>query len=305
MFIRRIPITCALALSLTLASTPLLADDPDDVAQAQAALDWLGVSPGVIDGKLGPHTRSAILIFQGLRGLEPLGVLDTQVLRLLKDAGGPKLISYTLTEADLQDLTPIPDSWLARSHMKRLDHATLLERLAERSHVTPELLARMNPDLDWSRLQTGQTVRLFDFTGVPEPPAERVEISLTHKTLTAVSADGKLLARFYCSIAADPDKRPKGTLKITTIVQDPPYAFDPALYPESGLTKKLTIPPGPNNPVGTVWIGLSLPGYGIHGTPDPEDVGRTGSHGCFRLTNWDAQRLSHMVKPGLTVLVNP
>jgi lipoprotein-anchoring transpeptidase ErfK/SrfK len=142
------------------------------------------------------------------------------------------------------------------------------------------------------------------------PPLSRIEIRLEQKTLRAYDADGRLAAQFPCSIAADKTKRPVGeTLRVVVWASHPEYTFDPELFAEDpaavAIGKKLRIPPGPNNPVGLAWIGLDRPGYGIHGTPSPEDISKTESHGCFRMTNWDALKLVHAVRADLPVVVLP
>ena len=280
-------------------------NEPGPIVRAQAALDWLGLSPGIIDGKTGPRTASAVMRVQQLAGLPITGQLDPDTQRLLDALAKPPVIRYAVRPEDLRGLTAIPKNWLERSRLPGMEHTTVLERLAERSHVSEVLLQALNPEVNWQALKPGQVVTLFDFSDCPAAPAERVEISLGARTVTLFGRDNRQLAVFYCSIGADPAKRPVGTYKVTSILSRPPYAFDPKLYPESGLEQKLTIPPGPNNPVGTVWIGISKPGFGLHGTPDPEDVGRTGSHGCFRLTNWDAERVARMVRLGTPVAVKP
>eukprot|EP01035_Chromulina_nebulosa_P068306 gene68306-93605_t len=134
-------------------------------------------------------------------------------------------------------------------------------------------------------------------------------IRLAARELEAVTDDGRVLVHFPVSIAKRVEKRPVGELRVTVVAPEPNYTFDPEVFPESAeakqLGRKLILPPGPNNPVGRAWIGLSLPGYGIHGTPDPEKVGRTESHGCFRLANWDAITLLGLVSIGLPVIVEP
>jgi len=142
------------------------------------------------------------------------------------------------------------------------------------------------------------------------PPLSRLEIRLADHTLRAYAKDGTLAAQFPCSIAADKAKRPVDrTLHVRVWAENPEYTFDPALYADdpaaAAIGKRLRIPPGPNNPVGLAWIGLDLPGYGIHGTPAPEDITKTESHGCFRLTNWDALRLVHAVHKDLPVKILP
>ncbi len=281
-------------------------DTLDSIVQAQVALDWLGLSPGIIDGKFGPRTASAVMTFQQLHELPITAELDRKTMKLLTPLANARLVRYSIRPEDIEGLTGIPENWSARSLLKRLNHETVLECLAERSHADERLLRKLNPGVvDWDRLKPGQTITMFDFSGCEANPAERVEISLTDKTVTLISPDEKMLARFHCSVGANPENRPTGTFRVTSVLHNPPYAFDPKLYPESGLTERLTIPPGPNNPVGTVWIGISRPGFGIHGTPDPQEVGRTGSHGCFRLTNWDTERVARMVRPGTPVLIKP
>jgi len=131
---------------------------------------------------------------------------------------------------------------------------------------------------------------------------------LASKTLEAFDASTNLLAHFPCSFARDVSKRPVGQLRVAVIVPNPDYRFDPSIFPESAearqMKRMVMIPPGPNNPVGTAWIGLNKPGYGIHGTPHPEEVGRTESHGCFRLSNWDAEYLSQLVAVGTPVNID-
>ena len=280
-------------------------DNLPPVLRAQVALDGLLISPGVIDGVYGPSTVQAVTLFQKLRGLPVTGKLDDDTLTLLTPQARGRLVKYRVTAADLADLGKVPEDWVARSRMKALPHQTLLERLAERSHVTQNLLCDLNPGVVWLDVKAGDEVQLLDFPPVPAGKAEKLDLSLGEKAIRVVGPGNRLLAYFRCSIAEEPGNRPQGTLQVTTIVHDPPYTFDPALWPESGVDRKLTIPPGPNNPVGAVWIGLSKPGFGLHGTPEPEKVSYTGSHGCFRLTNWDVERLAAMVQAGTPVVIRP
>ena len=139
------------------------------------------------------------------------------------------------------------------------------------------------------------------------PLAARIEIHLRDKYLQAFDYDGRLVAHFPCSIARDKAKRPVGELHVVNAAADPNYTFRPELFPEdpgaASLAQPLILPPGPNNPVGVAWLSLDRPGYGIHGTPHPEDIGRTESHGCFRLANWNARKLLGMVSLGIPVVV--
>jgi lipoprotein-anchoring transpeptidase ErfK/SrfK len=165
-------------------------------------------------------------------------------------------------------------------------------------------LTRLNPGVNINQLKAGD--KLIVPTVIPPrelPPAGRVEINLSEKVIRVIGTDKQLIAMFHCSVAAKRSSMPTGEARVTVIVPDPEYRFDPVKWPEvkENITKVLIIPPGPRNPVGRCWIGLSKAGYGMHGTPNPELIGKTGSHGCIRLTNWDAIRLSKTAKLGTPV----
>lgn len=280
-----------------------------DVLEAQIALARRGFSPGPIDGVVGYQTRAALRAFQLQQGLPATGALDAATrARLTLDR--PPLTTRVITTNDLARLLPLSPTWLGKSRQARLDFASLLELVAEEHRAHPALVRRLNPGVDWDRAVPGLSVV------VPEvsPPEINgrlafLRIRLQDRVLTGHDAQTNLLFQFPCSIAARAEKRPVGRLTVVTAAEWPNYTFDPALFPESAearaLNRKLTLPPGPNNPVGVAWIGLDRPGYGIHGTPRPEDVGRTESHGCFRLANWDAALLLRLVWPGLPVYVEP
>ncbi|HKI69891.1 MAG TPA: L,D-transpeptidase, partial [Verrucomicrobiae bacterium] len=222
----------------------------------------------------------------------------------------PFFTTYVVTSNDLARLQPLSKTWLGKSQQSALDYETVLELVAEKSEAHPDLIRRLNPSLDWTNVVTGTRVQIPDVNR-PEPTekAAFVIISLSQKTLEAFDGETNLLAHFPCSIAARVEKRPVGELHVAVVAPNPNYTFDPDLFPESPearqLNRKLILPPGPNNPVGTVWISLDKPGYGIHGTPKPEAVGRTESHGCFRLANWNAEYLLKLVWIGLPVYVEP
>jgi len=182
--------------------------------------------------------------------------------------------------------------------------------VAEQSRASPKLLQRLNPDVDWSAVAPGLRIQAPAVGRISvAKTAARILISLAARELEAVDDDGAVLAHFPVSIARMVEKRPTGELRVKVIIPDPNYTFDPAVFPESPeareLSRKLILPPGPNNPVGVAWIGLDLPSYGIHGTPEPEHVGRTESHGCFRLANWDARTLLALARVGMPVIVGP
>ena len=279
----------------------------EDVLEAQLALDRQGISCGSIDGQLGAQTRAALRAFQQSQGLPPSGELDlaTRERLLLK---APVCTTYTVSPADLARLQPLSSSWLGKSQQSALEYETILELLAEKGHAHPNLIRRLNPGLDWARISPGTVVLLPDVPCVETPEkAAYVTIRLAEKVLEAFDASSRPVAHFPCSIARRVEKRPVGELHVSVIIPNPNYTFNPEIFPESAeaqrLRARLVLPPGPNNPVGVVWIGLDRPGYGIHGTPNPEQVGRTESHGCFRLANWNAESLAKLVWVGMPVYV--
>jgi lipoprotein-anchoring transpeptidase ErfK/SrfK len=281
----------------------------DQVVAAQIALARHGFSCGSIDGVAGSQTRAAVRGFQRKAGLPETGVLDLPTLARLSPKETP-FTHYVVTEEDLNRLTPVPSGWFAKSTRERLDYETILELVAEKSRSHPRLLRDLNRGLDWTRITAGTRV----ITPAIEPPrddirAARIVINLGERALRAYDSRSNLLAQYPCSIARQVGKRPVGTLRVNKIAPNPNYRFDPEIFRESPearqIGRRLMIPPGPNNPVGTAWIGLDRPGYGIHGTPHPEDVGRTESHGCFRLANWDAEHLLKLSWVGMPVEVHP
>jgi lipoprotein-anchoring transpeptidase ErfK/SrfK len=280
-----------------------------DVFEAQVALARRGISPGSIDAALGSQTRAAISVFQQMEKLPETGKLDTNTRpQLTLDA--PILTTYIVTTNDLARLEPLGKTWLAKSQQTALDYETELELVAEKGHSHPLLIQRLNPNVNWTNVAAGTVLQIPD-VNYPEPSdkAAFVVIHLSQKFLEAFDAETNLLAHFPCSIAARVEKRPVGELHVAVVAPNPNYTVDPELFPESAelqtIGHKLILPPGPNNPVGVAWIGLDKTGYGIHGTPAPEQVGRTESHGCFRLTNWDAEYLSRLAWVGMPVFVEP
>lgn len=264
----------------------------DEVLALQLALDDAGYSPGRIDGSWGGLTRQALAAWQSAHDLKPTGEFDPATVAAFP-ARGPVFTNIALP---VVEFTAIPEDWLERSKLKTMGYSTFPEMLAEQSHCTEGLIRITN-----------DTARVLNHWPAKLPKAARLRVSLGEKSISAFDPAGKIIALFPCSIAADQEKRPAGQLTVTTVALNPDYTYDPVNFPELDETQrgygKLMIPPGPNNPVGTAWIGLSKAGYGIHGTPHPEQIGKTFSHGCFRLANWNAYRLAQMVSVGMVVEV--
>jgi lipoprotein-anchoring transpeptidase ErfK/SrfK len=278
-----------------------------NVLEAQVALDRQGISCGSLDGRIGPQTSAALLAFQLKEYLPPTGKLDAATKQRLVLAFEP-FTTYSITTNDLGRLQPLSSTWLGKSKQTALDFETVLELVSEKSHTHPNLVKRLNPATDWTNVMAGATVRLpAAFYPEPHVKAAFVRITLAARVIEAFDAATNLLAHFPCSIAQRVEKRPVGELHVTVLAPNPTYTFDPDVFPESTeareLKTKLILPPGPNNPVGVAWIGLDKAGYGIHGTPQPEQIGRTESHGCFRLANWNAEYLLRLVSVGTPVFV--
>jgi len=269
----------------------------------QAALDRAGFSPGVIDGSFGPKTAAALRAFQESRGLPQTGLPDQATAETLNVDNSSGLMRYEIEMSDLSAIRPPPKKWQDKAKVDFLGYDSMLCLAAERGHCTKWLVSRLNSGVEIDRLRAGDSIILPDVRN-PEAAgkAKSVEVDFATKTIRAAEANGKTIALLHCSIAREFRDRPSGPCKVAEIVENPKYLFDPKKWPEvRGVTQKLLIPSGPRNPVGLCWIGLTIDGYGIHGTPEPELIGKTGSHGCFRLANWDALRLAKTVAVGMEV----
>jgi lipoprotein-anchoring transpeptidase ErfK/SrfK len=278
------------------------------ILRLQVELDRLGFSPGCIDGKSGSQTTEALRAWQRQQGLRDRGAWDETVSN--RFAGVTNyLADYVVTSGDLAGLAPVPKTWLEKSVVPAMAYETVREKLAEKFHAKESLLQLLNPKLEWPSPPAGSVVVVPNADSGQErlPKASRLEVNIDRKYIEAFDSQGRIIAHFPCSIAQKVEKRPRGETSIVVVAPNPNYTFDPELFaddPEvASIHSKLIIPPGPNNPVGVAWIGLGLPGYGMHGTPRPEDIGHTESHGCFRLQNWNAQRLIKIVSVGLPVTV--
>ncbi len=280
-----------------------------DAFEAQVALARRAISPGSLDAAIGSQTRAAIAAFQRAQNLPATAALDTNTRPALT-LDAPLLADYAVTTNDLARLQPLGKTWLAKSEQTALDYETILELVAETAHAHPLLIQKLNPGVNWTNVTAGTILKVPD-VNYPEPAeqASFVVIHLSQKFLEAFGAATNLLLHCPCSIAAKVEKRPVGELRVVVVAPHPNYTVNPELFPESdelrAIGHKLILPPGPNNPVGVAWIGLDRPGYGMHGTPVPEQVGRTESHGCFRLANWDAEYLVKLVWVGMPVTVVP
>jgi len=287
----------------------------------QIHLDKAGYSCSAIDGQWGAKSQLVLSRYLTDRGLlvkgAPVPDPDKAYDRYFADKPEPFRIEE-VTQADLDALVKIPEDPSARANLPRMGYESIKEMFAERGHLSQIALEKLNPGVDWKNVQPGLKLVIPDFITIADelkavergrtkrPSAALVRVSLTNCTVTAFDAAGKTLAVFPCSIAANKAKvPPQGELKVTSAIPWPNYTYTPDHTPPGKKVQRHIWPAGENCPVGVAWMGLNLPGYGIHGTPRPESIGYTGSHGCFRLANWNAARLFAMCKPGTRVLVEP
>lgn len=308
---------------------PIASDGGGPTAlRAQILLDRARFSPGAIDGNWGQNTAKAVFWFQDAHGLPPTGEVDRATWdALARQVGGAAepLRRLTLTVEDLRGpFLPLPKDVYARAELDCLCYESPLEMLAERSHSTPDLLRQLNPQVDFDHLQAGQAVLVPNVTEVALPvtaasaptpgqegqtgaagaaPIASLLVSKRGSYVHALDSQGHLLFHFPSTLGSRYDPSPEeGDYKVTGIHPWPDFHYQPKLFSDVPDTKKdVFLPPGPNSPVGLVWMQLSKPNNGIHGTAVPETIGYASSHGCVRLTNWDAVYLSERIPKGVPV----
>lgn len=273
-----------------------------EITALQTFLDREGASPGVIDGKMGSNVTKAILAWQEMTGetLDPNNTDD--ILERLRLSGGLAITEYSISAADAAGpyVASIPEDYSEKAALPAMSYTSTTEALAERFHMDEAYLKELNPGVDFT--QPGVTIKVID----PGPPrtgtVARIVANKRIKMVQAFDDNGTLIAAYPASIGSSDTPSPSGTHKVARVALDPNYTYNPKInFKQGNNDKVLTLPPGPNGPVGTVWIALDKPTYGIHGTPEPSKIGKTQSHGCVRLTNWDARELAGMVKPGVIV----
>ena len=303
--------------ALAQTSAPPVPRDPgtavSTVLTSQVLLDRVGFSPGEVDGAAGISLRRAVSAFQESRGLPVTGRVDDETLQKLKDESGeqPPLVTYVLSEADVAGpfQPDIPDDLVEQSKLDSLGYRTVLEELAEKFHASPALLKRLNAGQTFT--SAGEQIIVpnvtpFDAaaTTKPVPPAGvRIVVAKKTSSLTVEDEKGQVLFFAPVTTGSQHDPLPIGKWKVTGVQLSPAFHYNPNLFWDADPShSKAKIPAGPNNPVGVAWIDINKPHWGIHGTSEPSMIGRTQSHGCVRMTNWDVRRLLEFAKAGTLVV---
>jgi lipoprotein-anchoring transpeptidase ErfK/SrfK len=277
--------------------TPPQADP--GLIRLQILLDRSTFSPGIVDGLAGENTRQAIVAYRKANDLGENDAPDAELLQHLAAADtGPVTRVHTLTAEDVAGPFSAPSSNLEQMVDNGTLFTTVKEKLAERFHMTEGLLDALNPGV---ALQAGQRILVPAISDTPIGEVARIVIDKTERSARAFDASGKLLAFYPATIGSTERPAPTGTLRVVGIAPEPNYTYDPDRVSYDRGDKTIVVPAGPNNPVGSVWIGLNRQSYGIHGTPDPSKIAKTASNGCIRMTNWDAEQLAASVKAGVEV----
>jgi lipoprotein-anchoring transpeptidase ErfK/SrfK len=315
------PVACALALLLATAAGSAAAEDagaalaPETVngpasttgaaavLRAQVLLERAHFSPGQIDGGSGGNTTRAIAGFQRSRDLEPTGELDEATWTALNRDAAPVLVTHTLTPEEVAGpFRKHPPDMMEKAKADSLGYESLMEALGERFHASPALLERLNPG---SKFEAGAEI-VVPNVAAATPPAKpaKVVVDKSDSVVLLMDGDDRVLAQFPASTGSEHDPLPIGEWKIEGVATDPTFHYNPELFWDADPAHaKATLPSGPNNPVGVVWIDLSKEHYGIHGTPEPATIGKTESHGCIRLTNWSAKLVGSLVAPGTPAIL--
>ena len=273
---------------------------PVEVLKLQVLLDRAGFSPGVIDGVEGMNLEVALKAFERKEDFPVDGKIDAKVWKALAKDTDDVLTSYKLTKEDVKGpfVDKIPGDYDEMAKMKALSYTSPLELLSEKFHLDEELLKILNPGSKFE--EAGEEIIVANVGRKVDKKVDHIEVYKRERLVLAFS-DNEVVAAYPATIGSEANPSPNGIMKVKGVARNPKYSYDPEEMDGKHGDKPLTLPPGPNGPVGTVWIDLTKETYGIHGTPEPKLIGRSASAGCVRLTNWDAEELANLVKFGTKV----
>jgi len=274
----------------------------EEVAALQILLDRGGSSPGVIDGRFCSNVDRAIVAYRRLTGRNIKSTDTVGITAALAETGGDAFTTYTLTAEDVAGpyVASVPEDYSEKAKLDRMSYTSVTEALGERFHMDENYLKAINPEADFKRV--GTIVKVANVGQNVKAKVARITADKKNKQVLAYDAYDKLVAAYPATIGSSDTPSPTGTHQVSRIAFNPEYTYNPKINFKQGQNDKvLTIPPGPNGPVGSIWIALDKPTYGVHGTPEPSKIGKTESHGCVRLTNWDAAELAKLVTSGVTV----
>ncbi|MFC5387188.1 L,D-transpeptidase family protein [Aquamicrobium segne] len=274
----------------------------EEIANLQVLLDRVGASPGVIDGRFGSNVEKALAVYREITGQTLRSTDAIAITEALANTGGDAFAHYEITNEDAAGpyIASVPADYGDKAQLEHLSYTSVTEALAERFHMDEAFLKALNPQANFNR--PGTIIKVANFGRQVATPVARIVADKGSRQVRAYDQTGRLVAAYPATIGSEATPSPSGVHAVTRIAVNPNYTYNPKInFKQGDNDKVLTIPPGPNGPVGSIWIALDKPTYGIHGTPEPSQIGKTSSHGCVRLTNWDASELARLVKPGVTV----
>ena len=273
------------------------------ILRAQVMLDRIHASPGVIDGKDGANFVRALQTYERAKNLPASKTLDDKTWdALTKESGGPVLMDYVLSQKDVEGpfFPDLPSDYAKLATMKTLGYRNVSQKIGAKFHMGEDLLGALNPGVDLGK--AGSKILVAIVTPLPiHGTLASITVDKTKSQVFGLDRRGHVLVAYPATIGSRALPSPSGTYKVKGVAFNPIYYYDPDNFLQGDNKEKLKLPPGPNNPVGSVFMALTKPTYGLHGTPDPSKIDKTASHGCVRMTNWDAEELAHLVKRGIVV----